>query len=117
HIARGEAAGPPPETPSAQDTGATVRGFGGPPLRRSEMLAAPLRWVRPSRLDQPLVLPRGRVAQAMRALGVHTVGELLEHLPADSRQSRSVAALRAGEPATGAVEVRSLRSRPVRRSG
>jgi ATP-dependent DNA helicase RecG len=117
HVARSQVASQPPETASAEDARATVRGFGGQPLRRSEMLAAPLRWVRPSRLQQPLALPRGRVAQAMRALGVHSVGELLEHLPADSRQARTVAALRAGEQATVAVEVRSIASRPVRRRG
>ncbi len=36
-----------------------------------------------------------------------TVGELLEHLPRDSREARTVAALRAGEQATVAVQVRS----------
>ena len=53
----------------------------------------------------------------MRSLGLHTVGDLLEHLPSDSREARTVAALRAGEQATVAVEVRSIAARPVRRRG
>ena len=39
----------------------------------------------------------------MRALGIETVGALLEHLPSDSREARTVAALRAVEQATVAV--------------
>ena len=57
------------------------------------------------------------MAAGMRALGLRTVGELLEHLPSDSREARTVAALRAGEQATVAVEVRSISARPVRRRG
>src|ERR1700722_535522 len=86
-------------------------------LPRSELLAAPLRWPRPSRLDEQLALPRGKLADGMSALGVSTVGELLEHLPRDSRESRTIAALRAGEQATVAVQIRAIGSRPVRRRG
>jgi ATP-dependent DNA helicase RecG len=86
-------------------------------LGRCELTAAPLRWPRPSRLEAELELPRGRLAAGMRALGLRTVGELLEHLPADNRQARTVATLRAGEQATVAVTVRSITSRPVRRRG
>ncbi len=86
-------------------------------LSRSELLAAPLRWPCPSRLDAPLELPAKKQAGAMRALGLHTVGELLEHLPSDSREARTVAALRAGEQATVAVEVRRIAARAVRRRG
>ena len=53
----------------------------------------------------------------MRALGLSTIGDLLEHLPRDSREARTVADLRADEQATVAVQVRTIRSRPVRRRG
>jgi len=59
----------------------------------------------------------GKMAAGMRALGLQTVGDLLGHLPSDSREARTVAALRAGEQATVAVQVRSISSRPVRRRG
>jgi ATP-dependent DNA helicase RecG len=90
---------------------------GGRGLSREELLAAPLRWPRPQRLLQPLALPRGKFAEGMRALGLVTIGDLLEHLPRDSREARTVAELRAGEQATVAVQVRAIRSRPVRRRG
>jgi ATP-dependent DNA helicase RecG len=86
-------------------------------LGTAELLGAPVRWPRPSRLTAPLELPAKRMAAAMRALGVSTVGELLEHLPSDSREARTVAGLRAGEQATVAVEVRAIGSRAVRRRG
>jgi len=97
---------------------AAARAFpDGAPLTRAQLLAAPLRWPRPERLREPLELPRGKVADGMRALGLHTLEDLLEHLPRDNRAARTVAELRAGEQATVAVQVRSIRSRPVRRRG
>ncbi|HEV3045966.1 MAG TPA: DEAD/DEAH box helicase, partial [Solirubrobacteraceae bacterium] len=57
------------------------------------------------------------MAAGLRALGLETVGDLLEHLPSDSREARTVAALRAGEQATVAVEVRAISARAVRRRG
>jgi ATP-dependent DNA helicase RecG len=86
-------------------------------LGREEMLAAPVRWPRPSRLREPLKLPAKRMAGAMRTLGLETVGDLLEHLPSDSREARTVAGLRAGEQATVSVQVRAITTRPVRRRG
>jgi ATP-dependent DNA helicase RecG len=86
-------------------------------LSRAEMLGAPLRWPRPERLREPLQLPAGKLADGMRTLGLTTVGELLEHLPRDSREARTVAALRAGEQATVAVQVRAIAARAVRRRG
>ena len=86
-------------------------------LSREELLQAPLRWPRPSLLQASLELPAKKLASGMRALGLSTVGELLEHLPSDSREARTVAALRAGEQATVAVEVRRISARPVRRRG
>jgi ATP-dependent DNA helicase RecG len=86
-------------------------------LSRAELIGAPVRWPRPSRLELPLELPAKRMAAGMRALGLSTVGDLLEHLPSDSREARTVAALRAGEQATVAVQVRRIAARAVRRRG
>ncbi len=106
------------ETPDAARIGISVRRIApqaqafadGRALSREELLAAPLRWPRPQRLLQPLPLPlpRGKVAEGLRALGLVTVGDLLEHLPRDSREARTVADLRAGEQATVAVQVRAI---------
>ena len=79
-----------------------------------ELRAAPVRWPRPSRLLEPLKAPSKRAAAGLEKLGLATVGDLLSHLPSDSREARTVAGLRAGEPATVAVEVRTIRARPVR---
>ena len=80
------------------------------------MLNAPLRRPRPSRLQESLKL-EGKLAKGMAALGLDTVGDLLEHLPRDQREARTIAALRVGEQATVAVEVRSIAGRSVRRRG
>jgi len=58
-----------------------------------------------------------KTLDGLGALGLHTVGELLEHLPTASRETRTVAALRAGEQATVAVQVGAIAMRPVRRRG
>jgi ATP-dependent DNA helicase RecG len=82
------------------------------------MLAAPVRWPRPSRLEGPLDVPEeGKLADGLEALGLTSVGALLEHLPRDSREARTVAALKTGEPATVAVQVRRIGARAVRRRG
>jgi len=81
------------------------------------LLGAPLRWARPSRLRDPLPAAQGKLADGLSALQLHTVGDLLEHLPRDRREARSVAQLRAGEQATVAVEVRAIVGRAVRRRG
>jgi ATP-dependent DNA helicase RecG len=86
-------------------------------LTREELTRAPLRWPRPSRLSAALPSLSPRADAGLRNLGLHTVGDLLEHLPADSREARRVADLREGEPATVTVEVRSIAARPVRRRG
>src|SRR6201995_687105 len=86
-------------------------------LSRDELLSAPLRWPRPERLREPLQLPAGKLADGMSTLGLVTIGDLLDHLPRDSRESRTVADLRADEQATVAVQVRAISSRAVRRRG
>ena len=86
-------------------------------LSRDELIGAPVRWPRPSRLQAPLEPPTKKLAGGMSTLGLLTVEDLLEHLPSDSREARTVAALRAGEQATVAVQVRAITARPVRRRG
>ena len=62
--------------------------------------------------------PAGRRPPMRRiALGLHTVGDLLFHLPRDTGEARTVATLAEDETATVLVEVRSIRSRPVRKRG
>jgi ATP-dependent DNA helicase RecG len=104
--------------PSVERIGSQMRAFAsGRALSGPEMLAAPLRWPRPSRLREPLELPAGKLGDGLRTLGLTTVGALLEHLPRDSREARTVAALKAGEQATVAVKVRAIGARSVRRRG
>jgi ATP-dependent DNA helicase RecG len=86
-------------------------------LSREQMIGAPVRWPRPSRLQRPLEISGKKLIAGMQSLGLQTVGDLLEHLPSDSREARTVAALRAGEQATVAVQVRTISARPVRRRG
>src|SRR5437660_7864761 len=86
-------------------------------LAPKELRAAPVRWPRPSRLDEPLEVGSGRLASGLEALGISTVRDLLEHLPRDTRHASTIDALAVGEQATVAVEVRSISSRSVRRRG
>src|ERR1700679_818641 len=87
------------------------------PLDRAALLAAPLRWPRPSRLQRPLGVPAGKLAHGLATLGVQSVGALLEHLPRERRAARTVCELAPGEQATIEVEVRAIARRPVRRRG
>jgi ATP-dependent DNA helicase RecG len=86
-------------------------------LTASELEEAPVRWPRPSALARPLRVKPTKSAEAASSLGLHTIGDLLEHLPRDRREARTAAALVPGETATVVVEVRSISSRPVRRRG
>jgi ATP-dependent DNA helicase RecG len=87
------------------------------PLDHAALLAAPLRWPRPSALAVALRVTPQKSADAAAQLGLLTVGDLLEHLPRDRREARTVATLKADDVATVVVEVRSITSRPVRRRG
>jgi ATP-dependent DNA helicase RecG len=87
------------------------------PLDHDQLVDAPVRHPRPSRLAEPLKLPGQKAEKAAEALGLHTVGDLLEHLPRDRREARAIADLVRGERATVVVEVRSISSRSVRRRG
>ncbi|HEX3873433.1 MAG TPA: ATP-dependent DNA helicase RecG [Solirubrobacteraceae bacterium] len=83
---------------------------------RDELLAAPVHWRQPARLEAELELT-GRAADGAGALGLLSIGDLLEHLPRARREARTVAALTPGEAATVVVEVRTISQRPVRRRG
>jgi ATP-dependent DNA helicase RecG len=89
----------------------------GTALGDSELSGAPVHYPQPSRLARRLEVDGVKAAQAAAALGLETVGDLLEHLPRDRREARAVAQLAPGEAATVVVQVRSIASRPVRRRG
>jgi len=102
--------------PAGRTAPAAPRSFAqGEPIGTEELRAAPVHTPRPSRLAEPLKAPSKRAAAGLARLGLETVGDLLEHLPSDSREARTISALTPGEPATVTVEVRSIRARPVRR--
>ena len=74
---------------------------------------APIRsYPKPSALAEPLQGPK-----ALEKLGIHTWGDLIEHLPhahRDRREVRPVADLSPGEEATVAVAVRGVTVKPMR---
>ncbi len=84
-------------------------------LTADDVLAAPVRYARPSELAQSVRAPE-RTAKALDALGIETYGDLLEHLPREhvERDARAVSELRPGEKAAVAVVVRSVGVRPMR---
>src|SRR5436190_17496984 len=87
------------------------------PLAQGELVSAPVRYPRPSRLAAALKLDGQKTRRAASTLGLHAVGDLLWHLPRDRREARSLAELERGEAATIVVEVSSIASRSVRRRG
>ncbi len=86
-------------------------------LTRDELLTPAIRWPKPSFLDEELAVAPKVAADAAEALGLTTVGALLEHLPRATGEARTVSELAVDETATVLVEVRSISSRPVRRRG
>jgi ATP-dependent DNA helicase RecG len=106
------------ELTSDLEAGQAPRGlFSGGPPRREELLSAGVRSPRPSQLQHPLQESSPKLAGALQALGIGTVGDLLEHLPRELRASRTVATLKVGEQATIAVQVGSVKRRTIRRRG
>jgi ATP-dependent DNA helicase RecG len=87
------------------------------PLSDADLRGAPVRYPRPSRLQEPLTWAIPTVGEAAELLGLHTVEDLLDHLPRDSGEGRTIEELQEGEVATVVVEVRRITSRPVRRRG
>ena len=59
---------------------------------------APVRWPRPSRLEEPVTWKPRPAAEAAEALGLTTVGKLLDHLPRDSGEARTIGELRPTRP-------------------
>jgi ATP-dependent DNA helicase RecG len=95
-----------------------VTGFASSrPLEPDELELAPVRYPRPSRLARALDVSGRKAGQAAQTLGLLTVGDLLEYLPRDRREARTIAELGQGETATVVAEVRSIASRSVRRRG
>ena len=88
------------------------------PLSDDDLHAVgPPRYPRPSQLAAELTVKPPKAAAAAERLQLHTVGALLEHLPRDRQDARTIIELEAGETATVVVEVRSITSRSVRRRG
>ena len=79
-------------------------------LKTAEAASAPIRsYPRPAALAEPL--------KGLEALGIETLGELVEHFPhshRDRREVRRVVDLMVGEEATVAVAVKSTTVRPMR---
>jgi ATP-dependent DNA helicase RecG len=86
-------------------------------LTTGQLAAAPVRYPRPSRLAKELRVEGAKASRAAETLGLRTIGDLLEHLPRDRREARTIAELVPGEAATVVVEVRRISSRSVRRRG
>jgi ATP-dependent DNA helicase RecG len=87
------------------------------PLADDELRGATVRWPAPERLKRRLKLDGAKAAQGAETLGLETVGDLLEHLPRDRREARTVADLIDGETATVVVDVKQIAARAVRRRG
>jgi ATP-dependent DNA helicase RecG len=90
------------------------------PFDADRLARAPVRLPRPSHLAEPLAGASDlgpRAARALDTLGLHTVGDLLEHLPRARGEARTIATLAREETATVLVEVRAISSHPVRRRG
>jgi ATP-dependent DNA helicase RecG len=98
-----------------------VRSFAGQrELVRTELLAAPLHWPRPSVLEVSLGALRGigpKTAEAAAEAGLSTIGDLLFHVPRRHRdlRIRELADVSPGETATVQVQVQGTKPRPFRR--
>jgi ATP-dependent DNA helicase RecG len=98
-----------------------VRGFAGiGEPSRAELRAASVHWPRPSVLEAGLEALDGvgpKSAEAARAAGIATVGDLLYRFPHShrDRQIRQLGTLEAGETGTVLVTVMGVPPRPFRR--
>jgi ATP-dependent DNA helicase RecG len=86
-------------------------------LDPAELQSARVHYPHPSALREPLEVAGEKAAKAAATLGLHTVGDLLEHLPRDRREARAISDLVRGEQATVVVQVQRISSRSVRRRG
>ncbi|WP_320669943.1 ATP-dependent DNA helicase RecG [Patulibacter defluvii] len=87
------------------------------PADRAGLAAAPLRRPRPSHWGRDSGFSGKKALAAAAHLGIETIGGLLAHLPVESGEVTTISRLRPDERQTVIVEVRSIRSRPVRRRG
>jgi ATP-dependent DNA helicase RecG len=92
------------------------RVVGGDAVSREDLLRAPVRWPRPSLLDE-IVDVGPKTLESAERLGIATVGDLIEHVPVshEFRAGRQVRELKPGEEATVDVELLSIQLRPTRR--
>jgi ATP-dependent DNA helicase RecG len=89
---------------------------------RKQLLAAPLRWPRPSVLDRSIATIRGigpKRAEAAAEAGIETIGDLLFHVPHRHRVRtvEPLAAVEPGREATVLVEVLGVKPSAFRRRG
>jgi ATP-dependent DNA helicase RecG len=94
----------------------------GRPLKRDELLAAPLRSLpRPAILEAPITKLRGagpKLSDAASELGIDTLGDLLRHTPHTYRDRAApvgLGELKLGEEATIEVVAGNAKLRPTRR--
>jgi ATP-dependent DNA helicase RecG len=90
-----------------------VRAFASPDPFEPQPASRP----RPSLLDTEVEIKPARAAKAAEALGLHTVGDLIEHFPrehSDRREARTIASLALPEDVTVVAEVRRISSRRAR---
>jgi ATP-dependent DNA helicase RecG len=98
-----------------------VRGFAGSgEPTRAELRAAPVHWPRPSVLEVGLEALDGvgpKLAEAARAAGIATVGDLIYRFPHShrDRQIRQLGTLESGETGTVLVTVMGNPPRPFRK--
>ena len=89
----------------------------------ADLLAAPIRWPRPSRLETPVSSLSGvgpRLREAAADAGIDTLADVLWRVPhsyRDRSEVRPLADLKVGEDATVLVEVGTVRLRRPRRRG
>lgn len=87
------------------------------PFGVDRLIAAPLRRARPSRWERSSGFGGKKALASAAHLGIDSVGGLLRHLPVESDAINTISGLRPEERSTVLVEVRQIRSRPVRRRG
>jgi ATP-dependent DNA helicase RecG len=103
--------------PAAVD-GPAARSFAtAEPLDATALRAAPVRTPRPSRWERASGFSGKKALKAAAALGIDTVGGLLQHLPVESGRVGTIGGLRQDERTTLLVQVQRIASRPVHRRG
>ena len=86
-------------------------------LSREEMLGAPRALAEAIAPGGTAGCAEGQARGRPEDAGADERRRAVGHLPRDSREARTVVALKTGEQATVAVQVRSIAARPVRRRG